>query len=145
LYTNKWKNKFYFRKYYSHSNIFWDLRASGIERSCSKLLTTGWMFLQISFLKCRKCFSCIVLVVPCKYSNNPLLRKVNNLNYFLCKSYNLHVLHKLRFQIHKHIDPNCLTFTELGYWQYVIGGQNSLILFSLLPIDSPTLCCRVWH
>ena len=47
-----------------------------------------------------------------------------------------------RFQIHKHIDPNCLTFKEFGFWQCVIGGQNSLIFFSLLPIDSPTLCLQ---
>jgi len=45
-------SKFYFRKQYSHSHISWKLRARGIERSCSKLLTTGWTFLQISFMKC---------------------------------------------------------------------------------------------
>ena len=135
-------SKLYFRKYYSHLHIFWKLRARGIERSCSKLLTTGWTFLQISFLKCRKCFRCIILVVSCKYSNNPLLRKVNNLYYFLCKSNNLSVLHKSKFI--QYTDPNCVTFTEIGFWQCVIGGQKPLILFSLLAIDSPTLCCREW-
>jgi len=58
-------SKFYFRNYYSHSHIFWKLLASGFERSLSKVLTTGWNFLQISLLFCRKCLKYIMLVVSC--------------------------------------------------------------------------------
>jgi len=58
-------SKFYFRKSYSHSHMFWKLLARGFERSLSRLLTTGWKFLQISLLYCRKWCSCIMLVVTC--------------------------------------------------------------------------------
>ena len=105
--------KFYFRKYYSHSHIFWKLLARGFERSCSKLLTTGWTFLQISLLYCRRCFRCFKLVLSCKYNNNLLLRKVNHLQYFsfeiLLSPCSTHIL---CFKFRHHMDNNCLIFKE---------------------------------
>jgi len=87
-------SKFYFRKYYSPSHIFWKLWPRGFQRRCSKLSATGSTYLQISYLKCRKYCRCIVLVPYCKYSNNPLQRMLTICTIFLRKSYNLPVLHK---------------------------------------------------
>jgi len=58
-------SKFYLRKYYSNSHIIWKFFARGFERIWSKLLTTGWTFLQISFLNCRKYFTFIMLLLSC--------------------------------------------------------------------------------
>jgi len=74
-------SKFYFRKYYSHSHMFWKVLPRDFEQSWSKRLITGWTFLQKSLLYCRKCprwfmFVLLYYFTPCHGLTNAVLQSV---------------------------------------------------------------------